>query len=358
MNVQEAYRVLGLPLDAKEEDIKKQWKKLAFKHHPDRNDGSSESEETLKNINQAYDILTKNNGNSNPFEGFPFGSGGFDPFSDFVNIFGGAFGGRNQQNSESNLDRFLREIKRPIAPNHLEVNVEISIEKLLNFTESTLKLRRFNVCPICNGLQLKLNSGNTCGVCGGTGVHTHRAGFMTTVISCNRCNGLGTIFDHCGNCDNGYISNDEDYVINPFSDDKLQLHHEVSGYGFPGKNGRENERGNLYVNMVVKPNNTFTIRLYNGVFYLSNSIPIEITFSNIINGGSIQFPVFKKENNITEWANTDIPNSISFNSAANITVNPNDLTFGFLVNGFGFDVNDKKLDYFLYFKINPNITVT
>lgn len=192
------YQILGVSRDASPEEIKKAYKKQSLKHHPDRNKGDKQSEEKFKEINEAYQVLSKNkqtydNRGHNPFEGFstnnPFGGFGSD-FFDFTNpndIFNAFKNRYRQSNYQENLD--------------INYNISINLEDVYNNRELNVSYSRREPCPICqgtgqdksSGVRSKCNNchngkdafGFACESCGGTGKHYNN--------KCQTCRGTGMI---------------------------------------------------------------------------------------------------------------------------------------------------------------------
>ena len=197
------YEVLGIEKSAGEQDIKKAYRKLAMKYHPDRNKDNKEAEERFKEISEAYEILGDKDkraqydqfghsafedmggGQGGGFSGF--GGASFeDIFGDFGDIFGG-FGGGG-----------ARQAKRVRRGNDLRYNVELSLEEISTGVEKELKYKRKVKCRTCNGSGAEPSSGmKTCDKCGGTGrIRVSQRSIFGTMQSehvCDKCNGNGKI---------------------------------------------------------------------------------------------------------------------------------------------------------------------
>ena len=184
------YEILGVSKDASEEELKKAYRKLAKKYHPDANpDNKKEAEAKFKEVNEAYETLSNPEkrkmydqfGTADPNQGFggaggPFGgrngyysyssSGGFDGFSDFGDLgdifssfFGGGFGGRTQKNTNG-----------PRQGADLRYNLEISFEESFLGTQKEINITRNETCGVCHGEGTKPGTKKqTCSVCHGTG---------------------------------------------------------------------------------------------------------------------------------------------------------------------------------------------
>lgn len=188
MNSKDYYSILGVNRDASQEDIKKAYRKLAMKYHPDKTNGDKDSEVKFKDASEAYEVLgntQKRNEYDNPN---PFG-GMFDPFSMF------GFGA-NRQNKPTG--------PRPLKGKDLKMVVEVGFGELLFGTEKTITVSYDEPCSECSG------SGGSafevCDSCQGSGVHTHiqeqgNMRMMNTVV-CNGCNGKGKkVTKSCESCE-------------------------------------------------------------------------------------------------------------------------------------------------------------
>jgi len=195
------YHVLGVPRDASAEDIKKAYRQLALKHHPDRNPGSKEAEERFKEAAEAYSVLADAERRSvyDRFghdglrgEGFQ-GFSGFDSsvFGDFEDIlgnffgfsFGDFFGGREGRRGGE------RRGGRDLA-----LEVELGLEEAAAGVEKEIKLNRAETCPACGGSKRKPGTQATsCPTCGGRGQVRYQQGFFTLARTCPRCHGGGEV---------------------------------------------------------------------------------------------------------------------------------------------------------------------
>ncbi len=193
------YQVLGVPRDAQAEDIKKAYRQLALKHHPDRNPGSKEDEEKFKEAAEAYSVLADAEKRS-VYDRFGHdglrgqGFSGFDSsvFEDFEDIlgnlfgfsFGDFFGGR-----ERGQGGVRRSRGRDMA-----LEVEIGLEEAAAGVEKEIKMSRAETCPVCRGSKRKPGTKATsCPTCGGRGQVRYQQGFFTMARTCPRCQGSGEI---------------------------------------------------------------------------------------------------------------------------------------------------------------------
>jgi molecular chaperone DnaJ len=199
MNKQDYYQVLGVPRDAAAEDIKKAYRQLALKHHPDRNPGSKEHEERFKEAAEAYSVLADAEKRS-AYDRFGHdglrgqGFSGFDSsvFEDFEDILGNFFGfsiGDLFAGRERGRGGTRRSRGRDLA-----LEVEIGLDEAAAGTEKEIKLNRAETCPVCRGSKRKAGTRPTpCPACGGRGQVRFQQGFFTMAWTCTRCQGGGEI---------------------------------------------------------------------------------------------------------------------------------------------------------------------
>ena len=220
MSKRDYYEVLGVSKSASADEIKKAYRKMALKYHPDKNPGDKAAEESFKEAAEAYEILSDANkkarydqyGHAGMNGGGGFGGGGFgggmsmeDIFSQFGDIFGGHFGGgfggfggggRQQQIKGSNL----------------RVRIKLNLEEMVNGTTKTIKVKRLKLAP---GVTSK-----TCPTCHGSGaqikVMNTMFGQMQTQTTCGTCGGLGKVADKipAGANAEGLVKTDEEVSIN------------------------------------------------------------------------------------------------------------------------------------------------
>ena len=191
------YQILEVPQGASQEEIKKAYKKLAKIHHPDRNQGSTESEAKFKEINEAYETLGDANkrvrydrGEDQHMNGFP---GDFSShMQDFHDFFTGGRTQRRQQSAPSGSD--------------LRVKIILNIQEIFNGVTKKIKYRREVICGHCNGSgAADSNSIETCQTCHGAGmiqkVMNTIVGSVVTSQTCPTCGGKGkTVKSHCQHC--------------------------------------------------------------------------------------------------------------------------------------------------------------
>jgi molecular chaperone DnaJ len=251
------YEVLGLAKDASDEDIKKAYRKLAMKYHPDRNPDSKAAEEKFKEAKEAYEMLSDpqkrdaydryGHAGVDPNMGAGGFSGGFaDTFGDiFGDIFGGG-GGRGRGGPQVYRGADLR------------YNLEISLEQAANGFDTTIRVPSWDNCETCHGSGAKPGtSPTTCPTCAGHGQVRMQQGFFSIQQTCPKCHGSGKVIpDPCPTCSGaGRIKRNKtlEVKIPAGIDDGMRIR--SSGNGEPGMNG--GPPGDLYVEIHIKPHPVF-----------------------------------------------------------------------------------------------------
>jgi molecular chaperone DnaJ len=205
------YKTLGVGKNASDEEIKKAYRKLARKYHPDQNAGDKQAEEKFKEISQAHDVLSDpdkrksyDRGGS-PFAGFG-APGGFDPgafgggISDILsNLFGGAGagGGAGRPGGRGGAGRTGVQRGRD-----LETEVTLDFDQAVSGTQVSLAVPTSQPCPTCRGTGAKPGTKpDVCPVCGGRGIESQSQGIFSISQPCSNCHGSGTVInDPCPTC--------------------------------------------------------------------------------------------------------------------------------------------------------------
>jgi molecular chaperone DnaJ len=205
------YKTLGVGKNASDEEIKKAYRKLARKYHPDRNSGDKQAEERFKEISQAHDVLSDSDKRkqydrgTGPFGFATPGGGGFDAgafggsVSDILsNLFGGgATAGPGRAGAAGNR-------ARPQAPRgrDLETEVSLTFQQAIDGAQVPLSVPTSQPCPTCHGIGAKPGtSPKVCPVCNGRGIESESQGIFSISQPCSRCGGAGTIIeDPCPTC--------------------------------------------------------------------------------------------------------------------------------------------------------------
>ena len=281
------YEILEVTKNADKTTIKKAYRSMAKKYHPDKNPGDAEAEHNFKLCNEAYQVLSDEQqrsiydrygkeglkGGGGGRGGFG-GGGGFDDLSSvFEEMFGGFGGGRSQQ-------RRGPEEKYPLD---LGLSMNISFKEAVFGCEKDLDFKYKDACKTCKGTGAKDGKVKTCGQCGGKGQVYMKQGFMTFSQTCPVCNGEGTeVADKCGDCKGQGFSEVKDSVsvkVPAGIDNENRLR--VSGRGNKGKSGT---RGDLYVTFSVEEDETF-IRHGNDIY-----IEVPLFFTQAVLGETIKIP--------------------------------------------------------------------
>ncbi|RGD75251.1 molecular chaperone DnaJ [Anaerofustis stercorihominis] len=294
MSKRDYYEVLGVDKSAGEDEIKKAYRKLAMKYHPDRNPDDKEAEEKFKEINEAYEVLSDPDKKSkydqfghDAFDpnmgGAGFGGAGFGGFEDmFGDIFGSMFGGGFSGGGASRQN--VRQKGRD-----LRVNLTLSFEDAVFGCKKEIKIRRTETCDTCGGKGAVNDSDiKTCDKCHGTGqvrvTQQSLFGTVQTVKTCDECNGTGKkIVNPCTTCGGeGTVKKQRTLSIRiPAGVDTGSVL-PLRGEGEAGKNGGPN--GDVYIYISVKQHAIFT-REENDIY-----CKIPITFVQAALGDSIMVP--------------------------------------------------------------------
>lgn len=284
------YDVLGVNKDASAEDIKKAYRKLAMKYHPDRNPDNPKAEEQFKEAKEAYEVLTDDQkraaydqyGHAGVDPSMGGGAGaGFGGFSDafgdiFGDIFGGAGGTRSGQRNNVYRGADLR------------YNMEISLEEAAKGTETKIRIPVQSTCETCKGTGAKAGTQPvTCTTCGGHGQVRMQQGFFSVQQTCPKCHGGGKMVkDPCTSCHGaGRVKQNKTLSIKVPAGvdegDRIRL----SGEGEAGVNG--GPTGDLYVVIHLKEHEIFKREGGN----LHCEMPIGFTTAAL--GGEIEVPTLE-----------------------------------------------------------------
>ena len=268
------YEVLGVDRNASQDEIKKAYRKIAIKYHPDRNPGNAEAEEKFKEAAEAYGVL-QDEEKRRQYDQFGFDgpqAGGFggagmdmsDIFSMFGDIFGGGgfggFGGRSQGHTQA---RF--------RGSDLRLKVKLSLSEIQTGVTKKFKLRKDITCEHCHGTGAEGGSQpETCPTCHGSGVTVKTVrtmlGMMQTQAECPTCHGEGTVITHkCSACHGeGVVKGEEVVEIKIPAGVSQGMVVNVPGKGNAGKHN--GVPGNIQVFIEEEPNDVF-VRDGNDVIY-------------------------------------------------------------------------------------------
>jgi len=283
------YELLGVFRSASADEMKKAYRKLAVKYHPDKNPGNKEAEEKFKEISHAYEALSDPAKRSQYDQfgesAFQYGAGGggfHDPSDIFREVFSGAFGSIFEGifgfggDSSSHGPRRGRD---------LEYRIKIDFFEAVNGATKQIKVRKYDTCANCGGIGAKPGTGKvTCGVCGGSGQVRQSAGFFSIARTCSACGGLGeTIKEPCSECGGTgrkEVTKKITATIPKGVDSGVRLR--LSGEGESGLNGAGG--GDLYISILVKEHKFFSRRGYD----VACEIPV--SFAQLTLGDEINVP--------------------------------------------------------------------
>jgi molecular chaperone DnaJ len=282
------YDVLGASRSATEEEIKKNYRKLAMKYHPDRNPGNKEAEEKFKQAAEAYEVLSDRKKreiydryghdglSSSGFQGF---SGFDDIFSSFGDIFEDIFGFTTSRSRSRTAGRAGADLRYDLTLSFMEA--AFGTEKDLDITKSVQ-------CHECNGSGADPGSDvKTCSYCGGRGQVIQSSGFFSIRTTCPECHGYGKIIvKYCSTCQGtGKTTVDKTVHVKIPAGVETGSRLRLRGEGEDGEHGGPN--GDLYVFLSVKPHELFERRGYD--VYCK----IPITFVQATLGAKIEVPTLK-----------------------------------------------------------------
>ena len=274
------YSVLGVSRKASADEIKKAYRKLARKYHPDRNPGDKQSEERFKEVQEAYDTLSdpekrKQYDAGGMFSGFgPRGFGGGGVTSDLGDIFSTVFGRRGGARQP------------PVQGRDLETEVQLSFEQAMEGIEVAVTVPKQSTCATCGGSGAKPGTSPTvCPRCGGRGIDTESQGFFSISQPCPRCGGRGEVIESpCATCaGSGLTMQRKRYRVKVPAGVRDGSRIRVAGKGEDGPRG--GPPGDLYVITRVTPSPVFSQRA-DGTL----EVTVPITIAEAIEGATIEVP--------------------------------------------------------------------
>ena len=290
MAKEDYYKILGVERNADDQTIKKAYRNLAMKYHPDRNQGDAKAERRFKDLNEANDVISDEEKRAAydrfghaAFEQGGASSGGFDQgfghgfsgFSDiFDEMFGDAFSGNRQgRNSQSGRGADLR------------YNMEISLTQAFKGNKTNIRVPSSAQCDACNGIGSKNGAApESCNACNGYGKVRAQQGFFTIERSCPTCQGSGQVIKEvCKTCTGqGRVRKEKtlSVTIPPGVEDGTRIR--LSGEGEAGRNSAPS--GDLYISISVAPHHIFQRDGAN----IYCKVPLPLTAACL--GGHIEVP--------------------------------------------------------------------
>ncbi|RAX58224.1 molecular chaperone DnaJ [Helicobacter monodelphidis] len=285
------YEILSVERNASGEEIKKAYRKMAMKYHPDRNDGSSEAEEMFKRVNEAYQVLSDDNKRTlydrygkqgleqQGYSGFS-GKGFEDIFEDLGSIFDSVFGGGGfNSRPRGQRTKFSADIA---------IELSLSFKEALFGVKKTIQSEYKEYCQKCKGTGAKDGQYQTCAQCGGKGQVFLRQGFLQFSQTCPQCKGSGeNIKETCNECKgNGYHLKQEEVEIDiPAGvDNGMQLRAYKKGNVLP-----QIERGNLYLVCAIAEDEHY-VRHGNDLY-----LEVPLFFASVPLGANLKIPSPYKE---------------------------------------------------------------
>ena len=293
MSKEDYYKVLGVSIDASDQDIKQAYRKKAMQYHPDRSKGDKLSEKKFKEVNEAYEVLKDkdkrnayDNYGHNAFDGSGNAAGGFGQTGGFEDIFGDIFsdfmGDSSQRQSKTYVKR----------GSDLRKDITITLEEAFYGLKKKFDFMSPQSCKSCEGTGSKSGKLSQCNTCNGSGSMRMQQGFFVIEKTCNTCSGTGeSVSDPCKSC-NGKGRKVEKKVLSidiPAGvEDGIRMR--IPGAGECGYRGGES--GDLYVFITVKRHNFF--KRHNNDLHVE--IPIPVT--KAILGGNIEVPLINGNTSI------------------------------------------------------------
>jgi len=315
------YNVLGVAENASKAEIKKSFRSLAKKYHPDRNPGDKRAEERFKDISEAYEVLNDDkkrqqydmmrkyggayagsgdSGGPGGFDFSKFGNGSFRSedlggFGSFADIFSSIFGDNDIFSQAGQTGR--RSSRRGMSPsrgNNLSLNLSINFEEAINGAKKTIVLNKPETCSTCSGSGAEPGSGQeTCPQCGGRGTISTAQGAFSVSRPCPRCLGRGVMPGKachvCGGTGQTKVRKRINIKIPAGIEDGGKIR--LRGMGYPGRNGGTN--GDLIVSVDVKKHQQFD-RKGNDIY-----TKVEISYPQAVLGCKIPVKTLSKSISLT-----------------------------------------------------------
>lgn len=276
------YEILGVKKDASQEEIKKAYRRLARKYHPDVNPNDKTAEQKFKEINEAYEVLgdPKKRAEYDQFGKTPFGPEGFEGFRTYD--FGFDFGARGFEDIFSDFLGGFRTREAPVRGADLKTSIEISIEEAYRGAIKPVTLTREVACSACGGSGAEVSQ--TCAQCKGSGVTTQGREFLSISQTCPSCKGRGMMVKKiCRQCNgNGVILKTETLKVKIPAGADTGSRLKLKGKGAVGVKGGPS--GDLYIEIKVAPHPVFK-RDGDNIY-----VEVPVTIGEAVLGGKVKVP--------------------------------------------------------------------
>ena len=302
---QDYYETLGVGRDASADDIKKAYRKMALKYHPDKNPGDAEAERRFKDAAEAYDVLRDDEKRSrydrygaDGVKGMAGGAQGFSNVEDIFSVFGDIFGGNSIFDDFFGGGRGGGGRRGAVQGENLRAEIQVTFEEAATGVSRVLSLKRAVACDTCQGSGAKEGTKpTTCATCGGAGQVAQSQGFFSIRMACPQCHGSGqTISDPCKSCSgSGRTKRKEDVEVQVPAGifDGSRIRHPGKGNEVPG-----GVPGDLFVVVRLKPHEFFQ-RVDNDVL-----CEVPIAYSQAALGAKVEVPTLRGKAVITIPAGT------------------------------------------------------
>jgi len=286
------YEVLEVSKDCSGAELKKAYRKLAMKYHPDRNPDDKEAEDQFKVVNEAYQVLSDDEKRSiydrygkaglegQGGMGGGFGGGNMDDIMDMFNsMFGGSSGGFGRQSRRDPSQKYALDF---------EIELQLEFHEAVFGCEKKIDIIYKTSCSDCQGTGAKDAKLETCDYCKGQGQVLMRQGPMQFAQTCPKCQGQGqSVKEACGSCrGKGYHEEEDTVTVNIPAGVDSGNRLRAQGYGNESKNG---QRGDLYMTFIVEEDENF-IRNGNDIY-----IEVPVFFTQAILGETISIPALDGE---------------------------------------------------------------
>jgi molecular chaperone DnaJ len=310
------YEVLQVEKNADKSTLKKAYRKMAMKYHPDKNPDDKEAEENFKAVNEAYQVLSDDEkrsiydrygkqGLESHGQGGGF-SGGFEDLgSIFEEMFGSAFGGRGSQRRERKTYNYNLDT---------EIQVNLEFNEAIFGIQKDISYKYKTACKSCKGTGAKGGKLSTCGTCQGQGQVHMRQGFMTFAQTCPHCQGSGqAVGENCKDCSGkGYEEKSDTFEVKIPEGVNSGNRIRVGGKGNIAPDG---SRGDLYINISVNDDKHF-VRHDDDIY-----LEVPVFFTQIALGTTITIPGLRGELELKVPAGTKDKEQFTFRGEGVQSVN-------------------------------------